>query len=256
LVSFQVFFAKTLKSSLSEHSSDFNRYCPTDLLNSLIYIHKEMTARFYVHIIESPSPEELLEGITEGRALCSFLDIAQIPYSYNLAVNPKQFHVAMTARVDEASTRFNLRPILHFSTHGGESGIQLTSQRELEEVIRWDKLAEYIRPIHQIIGDIGVCMSCCEGANGVKMAEVIREQDIPFAWIIGPLTKIYLRDAALAFAVFYRRFHCGDSDPNNLLEAMRAASGISSFNIWFGDLAQQQYSQALLQKSLQSLEKL
>jgi len=211
-----------------------------------------MTASFYVHIIESPSPEELLNGITEGRALCSFLDIAGIPYLYNLAVNPTQFRVAMTDRVELGVSEFELPPILHFSTHGGEEGIQLTTQREFDQVLEWGKLAQYIRPIHQIIGDIGVCMSCCGGANGIKMAQVIRSQDVPFAWIIGTSTEIDLRDAALAFAVFYRRFHCGDYvDERELLKAMQVASGVPDFNLWSGQLTQKEFSKAWLNAFLQ-----
>lgn len=215
-----------------------------------------MTASFYVHIVESPSPEELLNGITEGRALCSFLDIAGIPYLYNLAVNPEQFHVAMIDRVELGVNVFELQPILHLSTHGGEEGIQLTTQREFCKVIKWAELAEYIRPIHQEYGDIGVCMSCCGGANGVKMAEVIRAKDVPFDWIIGTSTEIDLRDAALAFAVFYRRFHCDDSiDADELLKAMRAASGVPDFNVWSGKLTQRQYSKARLKTFLDRIKK-
>ncbi|MEX1228865.1 MAG: hypothetical protein WEB58_01420 [Planctomycetaceae bacterium] len=157
-----------------------------------------MSANFYVHIVESPSPAELLDGITEGRALCSFLDIARIPYSYNLAVDPAQFHAAMTDRVVTAGKAFNgLPPILHFSTHGGEEGIQLTNQRETGIVIPWSDLATYIRPVHRIIGNIGVCMSCCGGSHGTKMARVISSEEVPFAWIMGSSTQIDLRDAAL-----------------------------------------------------------
>ncbi|MDB9511036.1 hypothetical protein PN499_07565 [Kamptonema animale CS-326] len=215
-----------------------------------------MTASFYVHIIESPSPEELLNGITEGRALCSFLDIAEIPYLYNLAVTPEQFDIAMTDRVELAVNKFELPPILHFSTHGGEEGIQLTTQRDSGDVVKWAELAVCIRSIHQIIGDIGVCMSCCRGAKGIKMAQVIRAKDVPFAWIIGTSTEIDIRDAALAFAVFYHRLH-GDNFINvdELLNAMRAASGVPEFNIWFGDLTQKQYTKEQLQALQQKLKK-
>jgi len=214
-----------------------------------------MASNFYVHIIESPSPEELLSGITEGRALCSFLDIARIPYLYNLAVNPTQFCIAMNEKLEFGLNQFNLPPILHLSTHGGVQGIQLTSQREFAHVLTWAELASYIRPIYKRIGFLGVCMSCCEGANAMQMAAVMNPQDIPFTWIIGSFTKIDLRDAALAFAVFYRRFHShsGKSFLYDSLEAMKAASGISDFSVWFGDLTQEGYSQAMLQNSLPNL---
>lgn len=205
-----------------------------------------MIANFYVHIIESPSPEELLDGLTEGRALCSFLDIARIRYSYNLAVNQDQFHIALTDRIGEAESKFNLPPILHLSTHGGEQGIQLTSQRPTSQhsgdIITWSELGKYIYPIHQAFGHLGICMSCCGGANGIKMAQVIHRQHIPFDWIIGTESEVDLRDTALAFAVFYRRFACGEVDQEKLLNAMKFASGVYDFSLWDGSLTQQLYS--------------
>jgi len=204
-----------------------------------------MIANFYVHIIESPSPEELLDGLTEGRALCSFLDIARIPYSYNLAVNHDQFCIALTDRIEEAASRFNLPPILHLSTHGGEQGIQLTSQRPTGELITWNELRKHIHPIYEFFGALGICMSCCRGANGSKMAQVIDAQHVPFSWIIGTETEVDLRDTALAFAVFYRRFACGEKNIEKLLNAMKFASGVYDFNLWSGNLTQQSYSQAL-----------
>lgn len=186
-----------------------------------------MSADFYVYIVESPSPAELHDGATEGRVLCSFLDIAGIPYSYSLAVDLEQFRIAMTNKFDEAINGFNKLPILHLSVHGDEEGIQLTNQKKL----LWYELADYIRPINKSLnGSLDVCMSCCGGAYGAQMAQVFPYSS--YNWLVGSFTDVALPDIALAYSIFYHRVHCGYENLRELIETIRAASGISDFNIW------------------------
>jgi hypothetical protein len=213
---------------------------------------------FYVHIVESPSPANLLDGCTEGRMLCSFLELAHIPCVYNLAVDRTQFQESMTTRLAQGAQFFNLPPILHFSTHGNEDGIQLTHQREAKEVIPWAELANSIKPINQAIGGgLGICMSTCGGSHGRQMAQVVRKEDIPMGWIVGSTASVSFCDAALAFCTFYRGLQRG-ADFGTLIPAVRAASGISDFAVDFGHLIHQQYEKRLrevMAKLLQGLGK-
>ena len=199
---------------------------------------------FYVHIVESPSPADLLDGRTEGRVLCSFLDVAGIPYLYNLAVDANQFSVAMTDRILQGGELFGLPPILHISCHGAETGIQLTDQREAGVLIPWSDLATYLRPIHQFTNGLGVCMSSCHGGQGRQMAQVLKPEEIPFSWIVGAGDNIDLRDVALAYAVFYRCFQRGNLE--TVIDAMHGAAGGGGFQIAFGQFTQQQYRETLL----------
>lgn len=204
--------------------------------------------QFFVHIVESPSPENLLDGLTEGRMLCSFLELAQIPCVYNLAVDRTQFHESLSTRLVLGVQTFNLLPILHFSTHGNNEGIQLTGQREVGEVLDWKALSELILPINQAFGgELGVCMSTCGGAHGRRMAEVIRREQIPMGWIVGSTASVSFCDAALAFCVFYRGLQRG-GDIESLIAAVQAASGISDFNVDFGHLVHEQYAQRVREK--------
>jgi len=206
-----------------------------------------MTTSFYVHIVESPSPEDLLDGRTEGRILCSFLDVAGIPYLYNLAVDANQFQIAITDRIVQGGQIFKLPPILHISCHGDQQGIQLTNQRQDGKSIPWTDLAAHLRPIYQFTdGEFGVCMSSCHGSAGKQMAKVIKPQDIPFSWIVGAKTEIDLRDVALAYAVFYRRFQRGQ--PEGVIEAMNALVGGDEFEISFGKLTHQEYRETFLKQ--------
>jgi hypothetical protein len=213
-----------------------------------------VTPTFYVHIVESPSPAELLDGLTEGRALCSFLDVAGICYSYNLAVDETQFRIAMNDRIIQAGQWFGRPPILHFSTHGGDLGIQLCQQRQSGYGIKWEQLAEYLKPIRRTIGGIGVCMSCCGGAHGNKMAQVLRPEDVPYAWIVGTHRSVVVCDAALAFAVFYRSFQRGEG-LSRAIAAMNAASGVIDFRLEFGADTQQEYAQRTAELYQQWLQK-
>lgn len=213
-----------------------------------------MSVNFYVHIVESPSPEELHNGVTEGRVLCSFLDTAGIPYSYSLAVNLDRFCIAMTDEVEDVIDKLNKIPILHLSVHGSEEGIQLTNQEKL----LWSKLAGYISPINNLInGGLGVCMSCCCGVHGIQMAEVIRRRNLPYKWLVGSFADVQLPDVALAYSVFYRRLHCGDyGDDEDLIETVRAASGIDDFDVWDGERIQEEYLQDRYEQFVKIRERL
>ena len=212
-----------------------------------------MSDKFYVHIVESPAPYELLDGITEGKALCSFLDIADIPYLYNLVVDLDHFKKAMTDRVSEGIKKFQKAPILHISTHGGQEGIQLTNQYDTTYYLSWSNLAEYLLPIHESLGrNLGVCMSCCGGSHGTQMAEVTLSNLVPFRWIIGTSTKIKVPDAALAYSIFYRRLY-GGVYGKDLLNAVRAGSGINEFGMWESKPIQENYLQNIRQQNIQRI---
>ena len=211
-----------------------------------------MANDFYVHIVESPSPAELLDGITEGRALREFLDIAGIQYSYNLAVDLDQFKIAMKDRIVASIKEHRKIPILHLSMHGSEQGIQLTNQYGTEDLIFWPQLAGYLRSIHEAIDrKLGVCMSCCGGAYGIRMAKVISEEKIPCRWIMGSFSDIDLCDAALAYATFYRRIHRGIDDVNDLIQALRVASGISDLVVLRSERIQKVYRKKQIEEIIE-----
>jgi hypothetical protein len=200
---------------------------------------------FFVHIVESPSPSDLLDGFTEGRMLCSFLELAQIPCIYNLAVDRTQFNESLSTRMDHGIERFQMEPILHLSMHGNHDGIQLTHQRVAGELITWKELADAIKPVnHSVGGGLGICMSSCGGWHGRQMAQVFQAEDVPMGWIVGSSSTVNLCDVALAFCVFYRGLQRGDSI-DLLIPAVKAASGITDFDLALGHVVHQQYRDKL-----------
>lgn len=56
----------------------------------VILMHPNMSNAF-VAIIETPSDRDLIDGQTEGQALCSALRLACIPYTYSLAATRDMF---------------------------------------------------------------------------------------------------------------------------------------------------------------------
>jgi hypothetical protein len=55
----------------------------------------------FVHIVESPSPADLLDSRTEGKVLSEALDLAGIKRFYNLATNEEMFKKAIWDRLIE-----------------------------------------------------------------------------------------------------------------------------------------------------------
>lgn len=81
---------------------------------------------------------------------------------------------------------------------------------------------------------------------------VIRREKLPYKWLAGSFADGTIPDIALAYSVFYRRFHCGDyEDDQDLINRVRAASGIADFNIWDGERIQEKYLQGQYEQLVQ-----
>ena len=61
----------------------------------------------FVHVIESPSPADLLDGRTEGRVLWEALRLADIAQTYSLATNRETLELALTTRLTAAWKQHN-----------------------------------------------------------------------------------------------------------------------------------------------------
>ena len=160
------------------------------------FLHGQM----YVHIIESPSPADLLGGRTEGQVLRESLKLAGIPTSYNLATDRATFESAMGQRVYEAVKVFEAYPILHFSMHGNEQGLEMTNG----DFLAWQELAGNIRGLEpKPRSGVIVSMSACYGAFARQMAMAL--QSPPYSRLVGHPGNLDWADAAVAFTALYHR---------------------------------------------------
>ena len=215
-----------------------------------------MIPNFYVHIVESLAPAELLRDFAPGKALANFLNLSGIPYQYNNVVDKIRFKEALLQRVVEGMTEHRTVPIMHLAMHGAETGIQLTDQRDFLNLVSWDELASYLLPVHKSLHyGLPVCMSSCKGIYGLNMANTLDPCSVPYSWLVGFSSDVQWRDLALAYAVFYRRFQNGLYG-NQLIEAVRSASGHSDFSVADGKIAQTNYSTSIVNSNLKSLEQL
>lgn len=179
----------------------------------------------FVHIIESPSSEDLLDGQTEGKSICTSFELSGIPHCYNLVTDENTFHMALSTRLINAWEKYEPTfPYLHLSMHGNDDGIELTNNT----FYTWDQLHNLLSPLIKVMnGNLIITMSTCEGAAGIKMA--LKNIHGPtFQAIIGNTEETNYDDAAVAYTVFYHNMMKGKSLKHSVV-AMQMASGDKNF---------------------------
>lgn len=183
----------------------------------------------FVHIIESPSADDLLDGRTEGRALSEVLDLAKIPYCYNLVTNLETLSIALDTRLLEAADHFGLAPILHLSMHGNKKGVGLTDGRRL----LWSDLRTLLAPLTNVMeGELLICMSSCFGSAGCRMARH-EGAEPPFGALVGNKESVSWEDAAVAYVTFYHLLF-KDIPVDQCVERMKWASDDHNFDVKWG----------------------
>jgi hypothetical protein len=179
-----------------------------------------MATSGFVYVIESPSSADLLDGRTEGQALCSALDLARISRWYSLVTNHETFLAALGDRLHQAWQNFGVLPVLHLSMHGNTKGVSFTDGTFLS----WADLREALRPLNDAMkGGLLVCMSSCHGLSGCKMA--MHDSDDHTFWVIvGPSDAVSWSESAVGFITFYHLFFKG-KDVRACVDAMNVCSG-------------------------------
>lgn len=183
----------------------------------------------FVHIIESPSNLDLLDGRTEGRALSEALSLAEIPHRYNLVTNGQTLGQALGPRLVQAWKTFGGRPILHFSVHGNQDGISLTDRSFLS----WHHLRQGLLPLNRAMqGGLLICMSSCFGSSGCRMA-MYSDDEPPFWALVGNTGDAAWSDAAVAYITFYHLFFKG-LPVETCVQSMKVASCDHNFMLHQG----------------------
>ncbi|KCZ88458.1 hypothetical protein [Hyphomonas jannaschiana] len=184
----------------------------------------------FVHIVESPSAYDMLDGRTEGRSLSEFLELAQIDSSYSLATTRETFETALSERLSAAVQRFDPKlPIIHLSMHGNQQGIGLTDGHFLS----WDDLRTVLLPIQNALqGQLLICISSCSGYYGCQMA-MYEDNEQPFWSLVANSEEATWHDSAVAFVTFYHQFF-KTGNIYSSVEAMKVASGDHNFFVQNG----------------------
>lgn len=185
----------------------------------------------FVHIIESPGPEELLDGRTEGRALSSFLELAGISSQYSMPADEDTLRTVFHERIVQSMEeyRYEKYPIIHISAHGNTTGIGLTNG----SLVSWETLAGFLRMWNNTISNtLLVCLSSCHGMTGASMA--ITRDVLPMETLVSAKGKVKWDSAALAFLTFYHHLLSLQHPIDDCVKAMRAAAGCNNFDVAVG----------------------
>lgn len=199
----------------------------------------------FVHIIESPSDADILNGRMEGKALSKAFDLANIPYVYNLVTTKATLRQALTTKLNEAIQLNQKLPILHISMHGNGDGVALTNN----EFLSWDDLRIELTPLlNNMQGALLICMSSCFGGSGCRMA-MHQKSDHPFWALIGNSKEALWDDAAVAYITFYHSFFKGLA-VQECVAKMRVASGDENFMVFEGAHIKEDWASFLRKKNL------
>jgi hypothetical protein len=198
----------------------------------------EKRLRFFVYVIESPSPVDLYHRRSEGEIIRQAASLNQIPCMVKTSINSEAFEAALKIGLKEAMDVYpDLIPILHISAHGYKEGIQLSSG----EILNWFALEKIFRPINQALNNsLLLCLSCCEGYSGVRMAMTTDNKDHPFYAIVSNAEKPLWSDTAVAYSTFYHLIAKGYYI-TEAVAAMQTASGNDRFWIQTAEEAKNGY---------------
>ena len=190
--------------------------------------HSNMSNAF-VALIESPSADDLMDGRTEGKSLCSALELAAIPHSYRLAVTSDTLSKCLQSQLLEISREKQKLPILHISAHGNANGIGLADGT----YVSWVQLRTLIAWLNvEMNGNLLICMSSCGGAGAGAMA-FHTDEEPPYWKLIGNVGDVIWSDSSVGFTAFYHNlFKYGDVDL--AYNAMCIASGNHDFRCYDG----------------------
>jgi hypothetical protein len=186
----------------------------------------EKRIRFFVFVIESPSPVDLYHRRSEGEIILQALNLNQIDCIVKTAVNFEAFEACLKIGLKESMDFLTDKlPILHISAHGNSNGLQLSSG----ETIDWSNLRQLLAPINQALNNnLLVCLSCCEGYSGTRMAMFVEDQGYPFYGIVANSENPVWSETAVAYLTFYHLVAKGE-DLVDAVNAMRIASGNKYF---------------------------
>ncbi|MCY1704455.1 hypothetical protein [Pannonibacter sp. SL95] len=188
--------------------------------------------RAYVYVVESPSPDDLFDGRTEGRALCEAFSLSEIKHSYTVCLDyenlMKAFQIGADSRFlseflrhQKSDTRDKFVPIVHISAHGTEDGIVLSCGHH----VSWADLRLLLKPINDAMPNgLLVCFSSCKG-RAQRSAPIydVRGREAVLSLGGGSLSDVHWHDALVGFITFYHHLFTG-STIQNAVDAMKIAS--------------------------------
>lgn len=209
--------------------------------------------KFFVFVIESPSPVDLYHRRSEGEIIRQAVNLNQIPCIVRTAINVEAFEASIKIGLKEEMEAYpGLIPMLHISAHGSTDGIQLSNGQTLS----WEALKELLQPINKALSNsLLVCLSCCEGYAGIRMAMTHENVDQPFYALVANGSKPLWADTAVAYSSFYHLVAKGEYI-KDAVNAMRVASGNNFFWVETADGARQTFLEHIKNINTEQVQKM
>lgn len=197
---------------------------------------------FFVYIVESPSAVDIYHGRGERGMLEHAVSLNRIQSMSRVVISEEALRAALSIGLAEAMEKHqNLLPLLHISAHGDSEGIELSNGDQ----VPWYELRDMLKPANAALGGkLLVCMSCCQGYAGIRMAMYPNETELPYLALVGNAQSPTWADTAVAYATFYHRIARGDNIVA-AVSAMRSASGNDSFFLESAAQSRQAYIEYL-----------
>lgn len=186
----------------------------------------EFKEYIFIHIIESPSPDDFLSKRMEGEPLSKALELMEIKSQHILAVTKDMFIKSFIKILEPHLKSSFLIPIIHISAHGDSKGIRLTSG----EFFSWIELEKLLTPLNKVLdGYLLLFMSSCEGLKAGSM--VFNESsDCPFYALVGNSGKPAWSETLVGYMTIYHLLGKG-FDIKKAVETANIASGNENFHI-------------------------
>lgn len=202
----------------------------------------EHRVKFFVFVVESPSPIDLYHRRSEGEIVRQAVELNGIKCFVKTAISLDAFEACLKVGLAEAMAAMpGYIPMLHISAHGNGHGIQLSDGYGMP----WGALKDHLKPVNAALGGaLIVCMSSCEGYQGVRMAMYPDEVELPYFALIGCGAKPTWGETAVAYATFYHQMSRGEHI-SDAVAAMRAASGNNHFFLEHADQSRKAYIEYL-----------
>lgn len=174
----------------------------------------------YIHIIESPSSDDLLLKRQEGGLISEALKLMNIQSQHLLAVNKNALVLSFLSVFNIHLNTPGLIPIIHISAHGCKEGIFLTNGK----LLTWHELCEILTPLNKALnGYLLLFMSSCEGLYAASMAFKEGKKN-SFCTLIGNIGKPTWAETLVFFTTIYHLLGKA-THIKEAVDAAKAASG-------------------------------
>jgi len=188
-----------------------------------------------------------LDDQSTGRLLHEWIQKRRPGWSKYFACSSKLDVICSIDRATQLAKKSKMIPILHFETHGNETGLGGPDGNGGLELLTWNELAESLQNLNlATCCNLVVLVAACIGYAGIKV--FIRGPKAPAVALVGPDAPIMSSNLLSATKEFYRRL-MDDDDPKLdkiAISASREAGTVSLKWEPFAVLAYDSFSEELI----------